>query len=370
MSTINHHAREVRLKIVYYGPGLGGTTTSLQALHRKLNPKTRGQLVSLATGTDRTLYFDFLPLRARVQQFSVRLQLYTVPGQVHYNSTRKLVLTGADAAVFVADSQPGRTGANEESLANLVDNLAEQGRSLSDLPLIFQYNKRDAPDAVPVAKLEALLNRRGVPAFETVATTGKGVFEALKSIASLALQHLTRDGKLAARPPRQTPPLGTPIPSSAGSAPAADVSPLLGSLQHLVDEVDHLAPEPPTTGSGEHAIPPPSGRSLGDLVRGRVRTSIAAVEHDIDRSDWAAAVRHAGHGFSKLAAELGEGSSSPAEAAAIAALRLGLPASWLQRFRESEQRVLGGGGVSSDDAQFALLYLAAAGLRADELSAI
>src|SRR5688572_19425582 len=141
LSSVNLHTREIAIKVVYYGPGIGGKTSSLQFIHRALTPDSRGQLVSLATGADRTLYFDFLPIKLpKVRGFSVRVQLYTVPGQVHYNSTRKLVLTGADGVVFVADSQETRLSANQESLADLTDNLRDQGLSIDKVPLVFQWN--------------------------------------------------------------------------------------------------------------------------------------------------------------------------------------------------------------------------------------
>jgi len=374
MSTIYHQAREISVKIVYYGPGLGGKTSSLQAIHKQLTPQRRGQLVSLATGMDRTLYFDFLPVRARVQDFSVRLQLYTVPGQVHYNSTRKLVLGGADAVVFVADSQATRLGANDESFANLKENLREQGCSLAELPLVFQYNKRDAPDIVPVSELNSRLNDRGAPFFETVAVRGKGVFDALKTISRLALGQLTRQGAVRAKAPVQTPPLGMPVVPEAGETPATRPSPnasspLLSSLENLRDRVEELAPEPPHSESGEHEVARADNRhSLGELVQATsTRSAIAVVENDIDISDWAAAVRHAGRGYKRLAADAaGHDAGSSTEAAAMAALAFGLPASWLHRFREALHRVITSGAVTSDDALFALLFLSTAALRADE----
>ena len=195
MSSVNLYAKEISVKIVYYGPGLGGKTSSLQFIHGTIKPDSRGQLVSLATGVDRTLYFDFLPIKLpKLRGFTVRVQLYTVPGQVHYNSTRKLVITGADGVVFVADSQKARREANVESLANLRENLEEQGVSLEKLPLVLQYNKRDLPEILTLPQLEAELNPRRMPFFETCATSGRGVFEALKSVTTLALSDLRRRG--------------------------------------------------------------------------------------------------------------------------------------------------------------------------------
>ncbi len=181
------------MKLVYYGPGLGGKTTSLQCIHQASPPETRGQIVSLATPVDRTLYFDFLPLRATsVRGHHVRLQLFTVPGQVYFNATRKLVLTGADGVVFVADSQPGRHDANLESLENLASNLEEQGRSLAEIPLVLQYNKRDLPGVMPTEELDLSLNALGAPSFGTSASSGEGVLAALDALVQAVVEDLER----------------------------------------------------------------------------------------------------------------------------------------------------------------------------------
>src|SRR4051812_46921415 len=175
MSSVNLYTKEISIKIVYYGPGLGGKTSSLQHIHRAIKPDSRGQLVSLSTGVDRTLYFDFLPVKLpKLRGYTIRVQLYTVPGQVHYNSTRKLVLTGADGVVFVADSQSARREANIESLSNLQENLREQGLALDKVPHLLQYNKRDVEDLLTIEDLDAALNPYHAPAFETCATSGKG----------------------------------------------------------------------------------------------------------------------------------------------------------------------------------------------------
>jgi signal recognition particle receptor subunit beta len=195
MSSINLHSNEIGIKIVYYGPGLGGKTTSLQHMHRVLKPDNRGQLISLATGIDRTLYFDFLPVKLpKIKGFSVRMSLYTVPGQVHYDATRKLVLQGADGVVFVADSQIARHEANVESMENLHENLRTHGMNADTVPLVIQYNKRDVPDILTTAQLDSDLNARGVPFFETCALSGVGVFEALKEITKLVLADLRIKG--------------------------------------------------------------------------------------------------------------------------------------------------------------------------------
>ncbi|MCC6217445.1 MAG: gliding motility protein [Polyangiaceae bacterium] len=193
MPVVNPLARELVFKIVYYGPGLGGKTTTLQHVHATARPEHRGKLVSLATPVDRTLYFDFLPIRLpHVRGMSVRLQLFTVPGQVYYNATRKLVLTGADGVVFVVDSQRLRLDASLESFANLRDNLREHGRALEDVPHVVQLNKRDLPDLIEVAELEQRFNPHAAPAFETIATTGVGVYEALEAIARAVLEDFQR----------------------------------------------------------------------------------------------------------------------------------------------------------------------------------
>src|SRR5690349_18431394 len=193
MSFINYMAREINCKLVYYGPGLCGKTTNLQYIYQKTNPEAKGKMISLATETERTLFFDFLPLAlGEIRGFKTRFHLYTVPGQVFYDASRKLILKGVDGVVFVADSQIARMEANVESLENLRTNLAEQGYSLDKLPYVVQYNKRDMPNTAPTEELRSLLNPSAVPDFEAVATTGQGVFDTLKAIAKLVLTELRR----------------------------------------------------------------------------------------------------------------------------------------------------------------------------------
>jgi signal recognition particle receptor subunit beta len=190
MPVVNPLAREVVFKVVYYGPGLGGKTTSLQHIHATTRPEHRGKMVSLATPVDRTLYFDFLPIRLpSVHGMGVRLQLFTVPGQVYYNATRKLVLTGADGLVLVFDSQSDRADANSESLENLHENLTAHGRSLAQIPHVIQYNKRDLADALAIEELEHLHNRHHAPSFGSVAMAGEGVYEALEAVTRSVLEH-------------------------------------------------------------------------------------------------------------------------------------------------------------------------------------
>ncbi|MGA1862504.1 GTPase domain-containing protein [Deferribacter thermophilus] len=183
MSFINYSTKEINCKIVYYGPGLCGKTTNLQYIYQKTDPKMRGKMISLATEVERTLFFDFMPLKlGTIKGFKLRFHLYTVPGQIFYDASRKLILKGADGVVFVADSQVDRMDANLDSFDNLRDNLKEHGYDLDTIPLVLQYNKRDLPNIVPVAELEKALNYRNVPSFEAIAIKGVGVFDTLKAI--------------------------------------------------------------------------------------------------------------------------------------------------------------------------------------------
>jgi signal recognition particle receptor subunit beta len=224
MSMINYASREINCKLVYYGPGLGGKTTNLEHVYQKVAPDTRGKMVSLATETERTLFFDFLPVDlGTIRGFKTRFHLYTVPGQVYYNASRKLILKGVDGVVFVADSQLERTEANIESMQNLYDNMAEYGYDLTKIPFVVQYNKRDLPNAAPIEEMQSQLNpgwpvedatRKKVipdpwhegdylveeidgmwieraPHFESVATTGDGVFDTLRALAKTVLKALS-----------------------------------------------------------------------------------------------------------------------------------------------------------------------------------
>jgi mutual gliding-motility protein MglA len=197
MASVNPHTRELVFKLVFYGPGLGGKTTTLQYIHAATKPEHRGKMVSLATPTDRTLYFDFLPIRVpRVKGMAVRLQLFTVPGQVYYAATRKLVLSGADGVVFVADSQGGRVEVNQESLDDLHSNLAEHNRSLDEIPHTFHWNKRDLTDLLSIEDLDRRFNVHRAPSLGTVATKGEGVFEGLERITRLVLKAYEKDPKV------------------------------------------------------------------------------------------------------------------------------------------------------------------------------
>ncbi|KPJ60147.1 MAG: gliding-motility protein MglA [Latescibacteria bacterium DG_63] len=193
MSLINYASREINCKIVYYGPGLGGKTTNLRFIFSKIDPDTRGKLISLATELDRTLFFDFLPLNlGTIKGFGTRFHLYTVPGQVYYNASRRLILKGVDGIIFVSDSQVERLEDNVDSLQNLHENLAEHGLSLASIPFVIQYNKRDLPNIASVEELQKLLNpNNSTPYFEAVATQGVGVFASLKEVSKRVLTALS-----------------------------------------------------------------------------------------------------------------------------------------------------------------------------------
>ena len=224
MSVINYASREINCKIVYYGPGLGGKTTNLEHVYARVAPDTRGKLISLATENERTLFFDFLPVDlGTIRGFKTRFHLYTVPGQVYYNASRKLILKGVDGVVFVADSQTDRQEANVEAMQNLYDNMAEYGYDITRMPFVIQYNKRDLPNAAPIDELDQLLNPgfevvdparqrqmtdpsnptrllvdqlgtgewiERVPSVEAVAVAGDGVFDTLKAVSKLVLKSL------------------------------------------------------------------------------------------------------------------------------------------------------------------------------------
>jgi signal recognition particle receptor subunit beta len=193
MTFINYAAREINCKIVYYGPGLCGKTTNLQYIYDRTNPAAKGKLISLATETDRTLFFDFLPLDlGTVRGFKTRFHLYTVPGQVFYDASRKLILKGVDGVVFVADSQEARMDANVESLRNLEKNLEEHGFDLSTIPYVLQLNKRDLPTSVAADEMYRQLNYKGEPTFEATAPMGVGVFDTLKAVAKQVLMELRK----------------------------------------------------------------------------------------------------------------------------------------------------------------------------------
>jgi hypothetical protein len=191
MSMINYASREINCKLVYYGPGLGGKTTNLEYIYNKINPDTRGKLISLATEQERTLFFDFLPVDlGSIRGFKTRFHLYTVPGQVYYNASRRLILKGVDGIVFVGDSQAERMDANIAAMENLYENLSDYGYEPHKLPIVLQYNKRDLSNAVPMEELRAHLNPMGLQEYEGVATEGRGVFDTLRAVSKQVLKSL------------------------------------------------------------------------------------------------------------------------------------------------------------------------------------
>src|SRR5437870_3988648 len=236
MVLFNYATKELTAKVVYYGPGLCGKTTNLQWVHEKLPIKNKGKMLSLATETDRTLFFDFLPIElGSIRGMKTRIQLYTVPGQVFYNATRRMVLKGADCVVFVCDSQEAMLDANLESLENLRQNLEANEIDADEIPMVMQYNKRDLPNALPVEILNERLNPRGLPFYEAVAVKGQGVEETLKGVTatvfrSLATKYGGATGSVAAAAQAAAPPpVAKPVPVAAApmvpvptpSAPAA-----------------------------------------------------------------------------------------------------------------------------------------------------
>jgi signal recognition particle receptor subunit beta len=346
MSSINLHTKEITVKVVYYGPGLGGKTTSLQCIHRTLKPEMRGQLVSLATGIDRTLYFDFLPIKLpKVKDFTIRMSLYTVPGQVHYNATRKLVLQGADGVVFVADSQNARKEANIESVKNLDDNLRAHGMNPNTVPLVMEYNKRDLGNILSVKQLEKDLNRRKVPAFESCALNGKGIFEALRTITKLVLSDLKRKGIYQGKGGQAAP--------EEKKAPV--VSPkieegLVKAFETRLDEKEEPL---------EEVSQPVESRGLtfSELwVSGPGRDQILAMEGDIERGDHKSAIRRA-EGL--LHEYVGQSTSSEDVSTAEALLMLGVHGPHYERFKNSISKV----EPLKLDALYCLFFLADIQLR-------
>jgi hypothetical protein len=252
MALVNHTTREINAKIVYYGPGLSGKTTNIHFIYHRISPSQRGKLISLATETDRTLFFDFLPVElGTIKNYKVRFHLYTVPGQVFYNATRKLVLKGADGVIFVADSQRTMLDADLESLRNLHDNFSEMGIDLSDFPVVLQYNKRDLPDVMGLDELNAKLNPLNGPYYEAVAPRGDGVLKTFAAISKLVLQDMQKNperhnfsvGDIVAKTeaePRVSPAvLRAPVPEpepSLPDAPLVDAKPAMAALERKVDE--------------------------------------------------------------------------------------------------------------------------------------
>lgn len=340
MSSVNLHTREITIKVVYYGPGLGGKTTSLQAIHRNLPVDQRGQLVSLATRIDRTLYFDFLPVNLpKVKDYTIRLSLYTVPGQVHYNATRKLVLSGCDGVVFVADSQAAREDANIESLQNLHDNLRGHGMNPEHVPLVLQYNKRDLAGVLPVEQMEAGLNKRKLPSFETCAISGQGVPRALKKIIRLVLADLKNKGIYKDRKSEKI--------TAFEKAPVVSPGVEEGLVQTLEAKLGNNSPQEALASEPLYS----RGVTFSDLwLPGASRDQVLALEGDIERGKVQVALKRV-EGL--LSEQVGEPKNSASSATAEALLMLGINGDYYARYR----RILGNAKPSKEDALFCLFFL-------------
>jgi len=387
VSTVNPLAREISAKIVYYGPGLSGKTTSLQRVYDYVRPESRGQLISLNTEGDRTLFFDFLPLKVdQIRGLSLRLQLYTVPGQVFYDATRKLVLNGADGVVFVADSQPAAHDRNMESMANLRENLAELGLDLDAFPLVIEYNKRDLTNVMPVALLRRDLNPLGVPDFETIAEKGVNIMPALKEITRLVMVDL-RSRQPAPR--KKMAPLeakgsgGTELADQVNAAaasapktvtdwPPADASPRAPAAPAPVTRRSipiSSAPTPPQAIPSPLPRPPHPARPRVDpatllelsftrLFPGKAE-ALAEVEAAIRERTFGAAVRRAAEGLADLLEDLFPPEDQPGDRAAL----LGLDGR--DYLRISLLAAKPDPAVSEQDALFALHMLVTALLKAE-----
>ncbi len=248
MVSINYATREVTCKIVYYGPGLSGKTTNLIYIHKKVPANTKGKMISLATEADRTLYFDFLPINiGTISGFAAKFQLYTVPGQVYYNATRKLVLRGVDGLVFVADSQADKMDENIESLTNMRENVEEYGYNLDEIPVVIQYNKRDLPNVLSVEELDAKLNNKGWASFGAEAVNGAGVFDSLKMIIKLVLEKAKQGQKSKPKAEKKAAPAPAAKPESVAEKPAT-MTPSSEGVRESVPES-----QPVVSGSAETA---------------------------------------------------------------------------------------------------------------------
>ncbi|MFN7132643.1 MAG: GTP-binding protein [Myxococcales bacterium] len=330
MSVLNHSAREICAKVVYYGPGLSGKTTSLKRVYESVKPTHRGEMISLATEGDRTLFFDFLPVRVeKVGDCQLRLALYTVPGQVFYNSTRKLVLQGADGVVFVADSQAPAMDSNLESMENLKENLEEMGCAFESFPLVIQYNKRDIPGVLPISELRAQLNPRGVPDFETIAARGGGVLDSLRAVTRGVIRSLKEKGVVLTRP-------RPPAKSHAVSEPSS--GPTLGSQ---LEELTARASSDPSL--------------ISALVPERLSGEAALAEADYRAGNYKQATVRAMNALRSLMVDLGQESLSEVDRAVLAGL-------WGPDFARL-LRINAQPAPAREDAAFAMLMLAMAGVR-------
>jgi signal recognition particle receptor subunit beta len=261
MALFNYTAKEITLKVVYYGPGFSGKTTNLQHLHSILPTDTRGKLISLTTEADRTLFFDFLPVDlGKIKDFNIKFQLYTVPGQVRYNATRRLVLKGADAVVFVADSQKEMVDQNIESLNNMRENLTVNNIDPDDTPIVFQYNKRDIQGVRSVDDLNSDLNKDSAPYFEAVAAEGKGVQQTFDEIKDRLIQHISKKHKVDIEAPSEAVPAGA---HPAGTAPP------MQSMEEAISapkKTRPAAPVPPSGPRAEAQQPAPVSLDVAELI--------------------------------------------------------------------------------------------------------
>jgi len=389
VSTVNLFTREVTVKIVYSGPSSAGKSSSLSFVHRSLRPDSRGPFAAVDTGVDRTLSFDCLPVNLpKVHGYSIRIQLFTVPGTVHYNSTRKQVLAGADGVVFVADSQRARRDDNSASFENLRDNLAEHGLRIETLPHVFQWNKRDLPDLLGVDELHRLLNPQGVRTFDSVATTGQGVFEALTAVTTLAIADLRSRGLLEAHDPMTaslSPPVARPDASierqvkalsetaAEGEAPETPPLPLTTVVRpaappFAASPPPLLPPRPPTNPPGPAPAPTsanprtvplsspawPARPALAlVLPEGSARSHVAAAEVELSRGRFNQAVRVAARAYTEAARPQ---AASADVASVLHALLVGIDGRRYVRFCEATARAEQG-LCTQEDALFAIFFL-------------
>ncbi len=353
MTVINPLAREISAKVVYYGPGLSGKTTTLKHIYSAVKPQRRGDLVTLATEGDRTIFFDFLPLHVKeVQGMGVRFQLYTVPGQVFYEATRKLVLSGADGVVFVADSQPAAAQSNRESLADLRRNLDEQGVDVETFPIVFQWNKRDLSGVRTPGDLSEDLNWLGAPAFETSATRGDGVLPALKEISKLVIRSLW--ARFPKPPVRRA---DKPLTEGIEAEVAKVAREVTQSGEFMVTSVDDATADelPPIL-----LNVPENALSFASLWEGADAEAVRAVEDRIRRGEHGEALRLAVAEMVELLDTL-PGTGNLASPMAKAAL-LGLDGREFLRF--CRLAGLHESGATERDALFALYLLVSARLKA------
>jgi signal recognition particle receptor subunit beta len=400
VSSVNLFTREVTVKIVYSGPSFAGKSSSLSFVHRSLRPDSRGPVATVDTGVDRTLSFDCLPVNLpKVQGYSIRIQLFTVPGTVHYNSTRKQVLAGADGVVFVADSQRARRDDNVASFENLRDNLAEHGLRIESLAHVFQWNKRDLPDLLGVDELHQLLNSQGVRSFASVAVSGEGVFEALTAVTTLAIADLRSRGLLEASQDPMTASLSPPVPRpdpsierevkalsdtpDQGQAPETPPLPLTTVVRAAAPPfAASPAPPPPsrfpaaTVTSPTPVLPPPAASTPPRaaphlspswparpalallLPDGSARSHVAAAEVELSRGRFNQAVRVAARAFNEAARPR---ASTTDVASVLHALLVGIDGRRYLRFCEAAARA-DHGLCTQEDALFAIFFLVDAAL--------